>query len=96
MMTNCAVNADYARIAGVLPGLTGGQPVGGPGEIGVLAFHSSVPVVDFFGDRAATRPYLDERERRAGSAMAALLRWNWTYRPDPDPQRCGTGCPTHR
>lgn len=83
MSTNWALPDQYAAIGAELAQLTGGQAVGGPGEIGTLAFHAQVPVLDHFSHRAYTRQYLDHRYRIAGPATRAVLRWNWTHRQDP-------------
>ena len=83
MSTNWALPDQYAAIGAELAQLTGGQAVGGPGEVGTLAFHAQVPVLDHFSHRAYTRQYLDKRYRIAGPITRAVLRWNWTHRHDP-------------
>jgi len=84
---NIATTAQYATIGSQLAPLTHGQPVAGPGEVGDLAFYSSVPVVDAYGDRAVAKPYLDQRYQHAGLMLRAFLRWNWAHRIDPPPPK---------
>ncbi len=80
--TNWATTQQYQTVAAQLPALTGGRPVRGPGEIGVLALHSAVPVRDHLSDPAYARRYLDARHEIAGPVLQAFLQWNWTHRPD--------------
>ncbi|MEB3369613.1 hypothetical protein [Saccharopolyspora mangrovi] len=77
---NYARTAQYAAVAADLGRLTGGQPVASPGEVGALAFHASVPVVDYLTDPAVTQPLLEERYNAAGPLKQTLLRWNWAHR----------------
>ncbi len=81
MQGNQATSGQYAAIGLQLAGLTGGQPVLGPGEIGVLAFNSDVPVVDYYGDRGETQRWLDLKYQSSGPVLRAFLRWNWTHKP---------------
>lgn len=86
---NYARTPQYAAVAADLGRLTGGQPVGSPGEVGALAFHAPVPIVDYLTHPAVTRPLLDERYRDAGPLKRTLLRWNWAHRETltPTPPR---------
>ncbi|HEX8759224.1 MAG TPA: hypothetical protein VF734_04440 [Pseudonocardiaceae bacterium] len=56
MSTNWALPDQYAAIGAELAQLTGGQAVGGPGEVGTLAFHAQVLLVPRPGYRIAGRP----------------------------------------
>jgi hypothetical protein len=71
MSTNWALPDQYAAIGAELAQLTGGQAVGGRGEVGTLALHAQVLLVP--------RPAVPHRR----AATRAVLRWNWTYRHDP-------------
>lgn len=87
---NYARTGQYAAVAAELGRLTGGQPVGSPGEVGALAFHAPVPIVDYLTDPAVTQPLLEQRYRDAGPLKQTLLRWNWAHReviaPAPSPR----------
>jgi hypothetical protein len=81
MQGNQATSNQYAAVGRQLAGLTSGQPVLGPGEIGVLAFNSAVPVVDFYGDRGQIQQWLDLKYQKSGPLLRAFLLWNWTHKP---------------
>lgn len=81
IVANLARSPQYMAIARQLGGLTGGQPVASPSEVGAFAFASSVPVVDELTTPALIGPVMDRRYAESGPAMRAFLRWNWAHRP---------------
>lgn len=66
LVANMALTSQYALIGQELSSLTGGQPVEGPGELGALAFHSQVPVLDFLSEPARTDAVMADQAARGG------------------------------
>jgi hypothetical protein len=106
--TNWATAAGYERIGEDLRESTRGQVVGSPGEIGTLAYYCECDIVDVFSDRGAIVQLIEQRERKAGPAIRAVLRVIFAgldrdqqpaeqtralvYTPGPD---AGSGWPVH-
>ncbi|GAA4936559.1 hypothetical protein EV188_114113 [Actinomycetospora succinea] len=86
MMANYGSATDYAAAGRDLATLTGGQAVVGPGELGALAFYSTVPVLDDLSEPARTD--LVMHERTDGSRVrSTLLAWSTAHRHSPPPIR---------
>jgi hypothetical protein len=67
MVANLALTSEYAEIGRELPGLTGGAPVEGPGELGALAFYAApVPILDFLSEPSRTDEVVDGRIAEGG------------------------------
>ncbi|MEJ2870389.1 hypothetical protein WCD74_21645 [Actinomycetospora sp. OC33-EN08] len=79
LVANFASTEQYAAIARELGPLTGGRPVEGPGELGALAFHSAVPVLDFLSEPAQTDEVMASRAAEGG-LRAELMRWSTAHR----------------
>lgn len=71
---NWASAKDYARVGRELGARVGTAGVGGPGEIGTLAFFCDCAIVDGFSDPGLLGPQIDQRIDQAGPVFAALLK----------------------
>ncbi|GAA4855045.1 hypothetical protein GCM10023201_56450 [Actinomycetospora corticicola] len=84
LVANMALTSEYAQIGQELSGLTGGRPVQGPGELGALAFHSTVPVLDFLSEPARTDAVMARRAAEGG-LRTTLMRWSTEHRRPSTP-----------
>lgn len=84
MVANVAESGQYAQIGRELGLLTGGEPVEGPGEVGALAFHSDVAVLDFLSDPARTDALLARERALAGPMRRTVMDLSAAWRrPTP-------------
>lgn len=74
---NWASATDYARVGRELAARVGTSAVGGPGEIGTLAYYCDCTIVDGFSDRGLLGPQIDQRIDHADPVVAAVLRANY-------------------
>jgi hypothetical protein len=85
MVANLALTSEYAEVGEELPGLTGGEPVEGPGELGALSYYAApVEILDFLSEPARTDEVLAERAT-VGGLRAELIRLDTLHRRSAPP-----------
>lgn len=85
--TNWATASDYARVAKEVKARVGDAAVMSPGEIGTLAYHGDLYVIDVFSDRGRADQAVKKKIAESGPLGKALYKLNYLWRDEVAPAK---------